>query len=211
MSKFIKTVIATSIAMFLGATAQAKTITVDPARAVYLQGVVDYNVVFTAQQVEQLARTSTAPVWIIINSPGGGVYPGLQLVSAMRRAQARGVTIKCVTTLMAASMAFQVFANCNERYAFEYSMLMFHPMRSYSRSGQTSDELIQTGRDLDKLEQPEIRWLLHTLKIPRKEFDAAYRAERMWTGQWLKAAAPHFLTLVDDVKGIEAFYSLEGY
>lgn len=212
MLNVFKTVITALITIFAGtAMAAPKTVTVDKARTVYLQGEVGVNAVVLAEQVESFSRNNTAPIWIVINSPGGSVFPGLQLVEAMRIAQARGVTIKCVTTLMAASMAFTVFANCNERYAFTYSMLLFHPMRSYSRGGLTSDDMIYEGRNLRKLEQPQIAWLQQVLQLPAKEFFLHYNREKMWTGEGLKEASPKFLTIINDLKGAEAIYSLDGF
>ena len=77
----------------------------------------------------KMINTTTQDIHIVLNSPGGGIYVGLQFINAIEAAKSKGVKVKCYVSGIAASMAFQILTHCNERYALRYSLLLWHPPR----------------------------------------------------------------------------------
>jgi ATP-dependent protease ClpP protease subunit len=203
-----KVFIAALAALFMSATASAQTFKADPKRSIYIKGEIGGSIVQQAAQMVTLAGTSKAPIDVIITSPGGGVYAGLQFISAMHLAQARGIQIRCFVPLMAASMGFQILAECDQRYAFRYALLLWHPVKSSSRDPQTSEDLLYGSRRLKAIEKGLVRVLIAKLGITRKEFFYHYVHETLWLGYELVDFAPGFIEIVDDAVNVPNPYDL---
>jgi len=102
------------------------------ARAVYLDGAITGRGIDpVTNALQAYASKSKEPVDMIINSPGGEVLAGLWIIDTMKDLQSRGITIRCFVKRYAASMAFQIYLHCNERYALEGSILLWHRVRSH--------------------------------------------------------------------------------
>lgn len=177
------------------------TFTADPSRTVYIRGVVGGNALAVAGQIEKLSSDSERPIDIIINSPGGSILAGLQTISAMEVAKERGVTIRCFVPHLAASMAFQIFMHCDERYALEQTMLLFHPATVGGGNGFNTEDLLYWGDRLRKMELPLVKKLIKTLGVSRKFFFYHYRNETMWLGSELIKETTCF-SLVTNFKNV---------
>jgi len=114
-----------------GCAVFAEVPAIDPARAVYINGVImDNNLQpLGVKLMEFAAKDSTKPVSVIINSPGGEVNSGYIFVDYMARVQSMGVKVNCYVKHIAASMAFQIFLYCDNRYIISSSLLLWHPAR----------------------------------------------------------------------------------
>jgi ATP-dependent Clp protease protease subunit len=66
-------------------------------------------------------------IYIYINSPGGNVNAGLEIINYIKSLQNRGKQINCIAH-NAMSMAFVIFQYCSERYILYSSSLMQHQM-----------------------------------------------------------------------------------
>jgi ATP-dependent Clp protease protease subunit len=66
-------------------------------------------------------------IYVYINSPGGNVIAGLEIINYMKSLQSRDKKIICVAH-NAMSMAFVIFQYCSERYILYSSTLMQHQM-----------------------------------------------------------------------------------
>ena len=104
-------------------------------RTLTVIGPIGAGAIETAHKIERLSAKSSDPIYIVINSPGGGVLAGSQLSQAMDIARARDVKVVCAVGSMAASMAFQLLPHCTERYALPNSLLLFHPSRVFVMFG----------------------------------------------------------------------------
>jgi ATP-dependent protease ClpP protease subunit len=193
----------------LTTAADAKTLVVDKSRTVYLKGEVGGNAFTLAREIINLADKSHDDIYMVINSPGGNVITGMQLLSAMRIAQSRGIQFHCVVPNLAASMAFVTLAQCDHRYAFENSLLLWHPMRMSSRSGFTREEAKAAEEDMRRLELPLMRMQWKALGISWSLFHKHYKLETLWAGGALNKAAPGFMQLIDDVEGVEDLFSVQ--
>ncbi len=200
-----------SMVLFLslwGCTATAAaTFTANGTRSIYISGEVDAGIIDKAARVTDLAKASSEPIDIVINSPGGSVLAGLQFLSAMDVAKARGVTFRCVVPFLAASMGFQIFANCDERYALKYAMLLWHPVKI---SGTLSyDDMLYASDRIRALERPLMRQLLQVLGISRKVFWYHYRHETLWLANEFEDLSPKFLSVVDDIQNVDDLFRMQ--
>ena len=168
----------------------------------------DSGIIFEAQRILDFADKSKDPIYLVINSPGGSVVAGLQVITTMRIAQSRGVTIKCIVPMMAASMAFQIFAECDERYAFDNSLLLWHPIRVTVNGVLTPKRATELAKMMALYEKHMVDVLLAKLEIDPEVFYYHYYSETLHLGVGLKEIAPDFLTLIQDVEGIKIPFSM---
>lgn len=155
------------------------------------------GILFKANELREMALDKSGkPIDIILNSPGGGVYAGLQFINAMIEARTLGVRLRCHVPGMAASMAFQIFVMCDERYAYEYSMFLWHPVRVSGHMLLTPMAAAYLAWDLSEIEARLLTPLQHALALSSEEFFFHYNQETMWTAIGLIQISPKFLTIV---------------
>jgi ATP-dependent protease ClpP protease subunit len=75
----------------------------------------------------RLNSLNTTPVYIYINSPGGDVMAGLEIINYIKSFQSQNKEISCICH-NAMSMAFVIFQYCSYRYILHSSTLMQHQM-----------------------------------------------------------------------------------
>ncbi len=97
---------------------------------------------------------SEGPVSITINSPGGDVISGLNLVHAIQNSK---WPVSCRVQGMAASMAAVIFESCDVRAMTPDSFLMFHPVSAGAPDRVTPDALREVAE--------EMRILSHALSV----------------------------------------------
>ncbi len=189
------------ISLCVSTLSYSKTFNIDAERTLRIVGPMSGEMFEKANDLEQMTRKSKRPVYIIINSPGGEVIPTMVFLNAMRIAQYRGVTIKCVAPIIAASAAFQVYNACNERYAFKYSFLLFHPVKT---GGQFNTEEMEAAlEDMDDMQRALVEELYANLGMDKEVFWKAFVAERLWRAATLQAhCRKGYLTLIDDIAGV---------
>lgn len=191
--------------LLLATPAFSSTITLPKDRTVFINGEVTGAILNQANEVYELTIKNADPIYLVINSPGGGVFAGLQMITAIRVAQQRGVKVNCVVTLMAASMAFQIFAECSNRYAFENTLLLFHPM---TQSGRFNSRDMQYNAEIMRaLEGPLLKTLKEKLRMSKYDFYKHYYQQTLWTSYMLNTLSPDFVTTIDDVKGLPELFS----
>ncbi len=135
---------------------------------------------------------------IVIDSPGGSVVAGMEFVNLMATAKAQGSRIRCYVTNVAASMAFQILTQCNERYAQPGSLMLWHGVRMQTQAPITAAVAAQLARSLSTLDDL-IRYQLNsTLNLPVRKINQAFDDELLWSGTSLHAAAPKFIKIKQD-------------
>ena len=172
-------------------------------RLVNITNVIDGSGISYANQIANLTEADVKrPIDILINSPGGLVLTGNLVIQAMEAAKFRGVTIRCFTAVMAASMAFSMYHHCTERYAYNKSLFLFHPARVMGIE-------TLTGRDAKKLADKllpgdaELLEDLGSMGMDKDVMEEAFYDERMWTGKELaEATKSGYIVLVKDIRGI---------
>jgi ATP-dependent Clp protease protease subunit len=96
---------------------------IDFSRAVFLVGEVDESVLQQISQIQQLAAMSSEPIYLLLESPGGSVFDGYKLLSAMESSRA---PIYTVAMGLCASMCSVILEYGAKRYMFDRATLMFH-------------------------------------------------------------------------------------
>jgi ATP-dependent protease ClpP protease subunit len=183
-----------------------KILKVDSSRLVTIRDTISLGVIETsANHIEQLSAKSKKPLFIFLNSPGGSVMAGSSVIDAVLLAQKRDVKVVCFSSVIAASMAFNIMAYCNERYALANTKLLFHPV-SLSGRGMRLAELLVSVESMVTEERKMMHYLRSTLGLSWKDFHRHYFAETMWTGQGLNDYAPNFIQIVDDIKGVSGLF-----
>lgn len=208
--KFLVVLITTLLSM----SAYGRTVTVNLADkdTIDLNGVI--GPYLTNPAIDQIhERAGKAKVMTIaINSPGGEIYNGQRLISAMLMAKSRGTKFRCTVTTVAASMAFQILSFCDERLILAKSLLLWHPPRitmgGFGGVSMTPRESGAITRELVRLEKALTSDLLDNLPIPTKLFWQNYHDETLWFGEELvrifeaRTRNPVF-EIVDDIKGVD--------
>ncbi len=92
------------------------------------------------QELLFLEQTSTAPINIYINSPGGSVISGLVIYDAI---QGSNLKINMICTGIAASMAAIILAGGQKgrRYILSHSKVMIHEPSMYGGTGGTATSI----------------------------------------------------------------------
>lgn len=201
MTKFIMAALVALVTMFSTAQAapDAKTTLTQT-----IDGVVDQSIFVKAEElmiISQLGKLKN--VTLFINSPGGSVFAGSVYLNAMQVAQARGARFKCYVPQLAASMAFSILAYCNERYAFEGALFLWHPPRVVlNNTLLTPRDAEILSRDLNSLSKRMAAELLERMPIERKAFWYHFNAETLHSTEELQTLSPGWIKTVDDMPGV---------
>lgn len=191
--------------IMLGCVADARgsSLIVNPSRLVSVIGIVDDSILLKAGELITLAEKSKEPIYIHLNSPGGMVSPGLIFMDAMALVRERGVQLVCVSTALAASMAFNVMIECDERYALPNTQLLFHPVRV---GGQfAADELAYYLDEVLAIEEYMKPQLIEMMGIDEEAFEYHYQHETFWSARRLQLYTSRgWLTVVTNIEGIPA-------
>jgi ATP-dependent Clp protease protease subunit len=160
--KFIFAFVASIIAYTAACAAPIPPL--DKSRAVYIYGPIDGNVLpLGAKLLEYAKADKTKPVNIILNSPGGEVQTGFIFIDYMERVKAQGVEINCYVKRLAASMAFQILLRCNNRYALDNSLLLWHPAKVFMMGALTTEQANAISEDLSVINRRIIRELVENM------------------------------------------------
>ena len=185
-----------------------KTIHVDKTRLIEILGRVDSQIVDKANDLMELSNKSNMPVYLLINSPGGSVAAGNVFIDAMRIAKSRGVDVKCITSIYAASMAFSILANCSERFVLPNSKLLFHPARISLMGMFLQEDMQRFSDDLKTINDSLKEFLVKNLGIDKNVMLKAFHDEKWWTPKELqKVTKKGWLKVVKDVTGIDNLFN----
>jgi len=197
-------------ALFLLATpAMATVLEIDSKRVTTISGMIDEYSIGHAKKLLAFSRKDPKkPVYMLINSPGGGVLAGLQIINIMNIVKQRGTTIHCVVPMIAMSMAFQIFAECDKRYVFDYSMLLWHPIRVQMQGYLTPRDAVRLAKNMRLYEKVMVDQLIKTMVIEKKLFYYHYYEETIHLGVNLKTLVPTFLEVIVDIKGVRIPFTM---
>lgn len=201
----IRILLTTLFLLFLSTTA-ANASELDGSRTVHIDGFISHSTLepVTERLGALLADKSDDDVNIIINSPGGEVTSGFQLINRMTSLQGRGITINCWVKDLAASMAFQILTVCDNRYALHTSFLLWHGVRTSTMEPITVGVATAMLEDLRRFDDMVLQQLDATLGMSKGDVRRHFVSETLWFGKQLHAAAPRFITTADSYPEIDA-------
>lgn len=192
------------------APAVAKTFKLNSKRLIEVIDVVDGSAIDLAQQLHKMAAASKDPIDILINSPGGAIVPGYMFVDAMDAARSQGIKIRCAVGMLAASMAFNMLAHCDERVALRHAALLFHPPRISSRQPMLVPDLLQAAEDLQRIIDASTGELIDMVGMRRAQFYKHFNQETLWAASDLaKASGKPWLRIVDNITGSDKVFTHE--
>lgn len=170
----------------------------DYSRHLELIGVVSDNALDLANKINDLSIVNNKEITILINSPGGSVVTGMIMVDSMRQAKERGVTFRCLSTVLSASMAYIILAECNERYAFNNTLLLWHEI-SLSVRGAKIRDLYNSLPPLLELQDRVDADLMNFMNINNEFYQKHSHAETMWSAAELNKALKYnkFINIID--------------
>lgn len=126
---------------------------IDNDRAVVLRGVVRTdNISKIIRTIKDYDMESSEPIFLIINSPGGYIADGFELINTIKSIESR---VYCVIETEAYSMAAILSQYCHKTYIHKYGSMMFHEAGYSVRGSQSKITSIVdfTNRYLDKLHE----------------------------------------------------------
>lgn len=107
-------------------------IKIDPTNMVFLRGTITST--SASKIVNQLLQLKSKEIYLYIDSPGGSVMSGLQIIQTIESLQQSGTKVYTIGN-NAASMAYIIHQYGTERYVTQWSLLMQHQM-SLGMEGQ---------------------------------------------------------------------------
>lgn len=183
--------------MARGGRLAARVPTISPDRTLYIVGEIGGREPFMIADAIVKAAEMPGDIYLIINSPGGSVTAGTFILSAMEYAHAKGRRFVCVVPGLAASMAFQIFAYCDDRYAFPNAYLLWHPVRAGADRPLTPVDARRLSRDLDRIEATLVEDLRLRMKLDDETFYEHYYAETLFRATELRKLLPSYYILVN--------------
>lgn len=203
-------------AFFIGAFTTAATsvptdvVKLDAKRLVKIVGPITASDTATANRILKLAPAVSkvkADIDVLIDSPGGSIMHGAQIVQAIQSAQFRGYKIRCTVTNRAASMAFIILTYCSERYVLSSTMLLWHPPRAGVMGQLTPDQAAQLHKILKDIVR---RFDAHAITVlgVTKEYYNRHRDIETWhvADVLQHEIDSKFFTIVKDIQGINTIF-----
>jgi ATP-dependent Clp endopeptidase proteolytic subunit ClpP len=147
----------------------------DPKRIVYFeQEFSEGTVALAVEKLKKLEKESNARILLAINSPGGSVVDGAELISQMESSSA---PVDTVCLKLCASMAAMTHSYGSKRYALDRAIIMYHPATA-GVQGQVPNmvSLLKTlTRYIDKMNSNVVK----RSNMSKEEFDALVAYE-LW-------------------------------
>lgn len=105
-----------------------KTLEADSERTIVLEGYIEPGITDSiVEQMEKLSETSNKPIFLMIDSPGGQVDAGFDVVNQIRALKEdKNLKVICGIRHQASSMAAIIASYCYETYATRRSTIMYH-------------------------------------------------------------------------------------
>lgn len=143
---------------------------------------------------------------IIINSPGGSVISGFLFINQMEEAKANGLNIRCFVPTIAASMAFHIFVHCNERYALNKALLLWHRARvsvgGFGSKPMTAPQAQVLANDLQAVDSIILEECEDALGMDSDDVKYHFENETLHVGSNLHKLAPHFVTSYESIPNL---------
>lgn len=178
--------------------------TVKKDRLLKITGAIEIGEVEIAQTIHELTDLgkSPEPIYLSINSPGGSVMAGMLIVDSMEQAKLRGVKFHCVVGAVAASMAFQILAHCDYRYAMPNANLLFHSVAIAGQIKLTPADADYIASQLTIANNKLDRDLLTYMPMDMETYNYHKGRETLWNPQELnRAMGKKWITVVGRVEG----------
>lgn len=109
----------------LSATTTIQTVRLTENNFVVIRG--EIEPLNTAKIIDRLTHINEPTVYVYLDTPGGSVSDGMNIVNVLKSLEARGINVICVSHI-ALSMGFVITQYCPTRLVMDSSILMQHQM-----------------------------------------------------------------------------------
>jgi ATP-dependent Clp endopeptidase proteolytic subunit ClpP len=171
---------------------KVKKIKVNPDNVIKLEGFVGQHTENVIPEIMEKSRRGKN-LYIFINSPGGSVFSGGQIITAMENSPSDIYTV-CIE--YCASMAANIHQHGKKRYMFNRSVLMFH--RASARIGGQLPHIRARLDMFEKLSRDEANYIADRIKMPLEKFQYLMLQEL-----WVDAEQAYEMNMVDEIVNIK--------
>lgn len=181
-----------------------------PDAAVYLELHGSVDAASVAKLVGELktAQATKRPVVLLeINSDGGTVYPGFDVVRQIEKM--KDTKVVCIADIQAQSMAFVILQSCGQRIMTKRTMLMTHePYLGGTPSLATQIKLHNMLSDIKATARGFNEYVSHQMKMPYDKYFAHVHDGRDWHFSHIEALKYNAVDeVVDSVNEVLARYA----
>ena len=146
----------------------SEKIILDTNNYIHLKG--EINPLSSSNFITEINQITSDKLFIYIQSPGGYVESGKEIINEINIQLENGKNITCIAD-RAYSMAFIIFQSCPTRYITQNSILMQHPIYITQLSGN-----LKTVQNLLKMIEKDNQELLtlqaNRIQMDKKEFES---------------------------------------
>lgn len=123
------------------------------------------------------------PRVVILNSPGGRIDIGNQIIALMELEKSLGTQQICIVNQYAHSMAFNILSHCDVRIAQPKAKMIFHKARIFAFGMATAKDLRRVAKILDAADKPIAEFNRKVLGMSSKQYDKFSDAEFVWSSE----------------------------
>lgn len=158
------------------------------------------------EQISQLNQTlpKGEPIYLVINTPGGSIYAGLELMEFIKGLNRAGRPVDTVT-LFSASMGFQFVQAFGKRYIVESGTLMAHRAKGQFEGEFPGEVVVRINSWLKKIKRIDSK-VAKRAKMSLREYQKLIADEHWCEGQ--DCVDEH---LADKVVAVSCDSSLDKY
>jgi ATP-dependent protease ClpP protease subunit len=198
MSKFINWLSLVTLAAVLSCLLWATFADAEPDPLIFIDGMItDESITpIKAALQQRLLVPSKQSVDILIDSPGGVVTAGQELINLIALLKGQKRTVNCYTLSMSASMAFYIYSQCTNRWALPGSYLLWHGARIGVSGVLTRESATNWAESLQHDDRLMLYQLYGALRMKADVILHHFNRETLWSGYELNEADPHFLKIV---------------
>lgn len=139
--------------------------------------------------LEEMASTASLPGHrlILIDSDGGSVDAGMEMIRAVEAEKAKGIKIVCMVLSEAHSMAFNFLSHCDVRLATRNARMLVHPIFISFPPGVRLhyQELREHAKRLEQEENFFAELNARLMGLSRADYDKFANAETTWKAETL--------------------------
>lgn len=158
------------------------------------------NAGVVADALYALSQQNKEPVTVLIDTVGGSVSAGFEILNAFAVAQARGVKLQCLVINQAISMGFWIYLHCDQRAALPHAQFLWHRIRIFSPPMIiTGPGALEMAVSLLRADEALMADLFRFLPMEHAEILAHLEAESLLPAQYLISKAPQFLVITTKI------------
>lgn len=151
--------------------AQRKIVFSDYIEDIVLDDIILYILKWNKED-KNLPTEARKPIWIYLDSPGGSVIKGLNVIDVIKNSKTPVYTV-CLS--QCASMAFHIFISGNKRYCFKNSVLLIHDGQVSIEN--SSSKAKDTMKFIDNLDERVKQHVLSHTNITSEFYESIYDTE----------------------------------